>query len=126
MKFTINVVGKIPSKKNRMMICGRRLVKPKQIKEFEASLATAAVCNMKAHNIGVTDKPVRLHLDVVFGDKRKRDLQNCFGSICDALNGVVYDDDSQIVVLSASKRYQKGEWWYSIYIETLEEAHNEN
>ena len=106
MKFTINVFGKIPSKKNRMMICGRRLVKPKHVKEFESSLATAAVCNMKAHEIKVTDKPVRLHLDVVFGDKRKRDLQNCFGSICDALNGVVYEDDSQIVVLSASKRYQ--------------------
>jgi len=126
MKFSINVVGKIPSKKNRMMICGRRLVKPKAIKEFEKSLATAALCNMQAHGIDKTDKPVRLHLDVTFGDKRKRDLQNCFGSVCDALNDVVYDDDSQIVVLSASKRYQKGEWWYSIYIETLDGERDED
>jgi len=126
MKFRINVVGKIPSKKNRMMICGKRLVKPKAIKEFELELRTCALFKMKAHGLDKTDEPVRLHLEVCFGDKRRRDLQNCFGSICDALNDVVYDDDSQIVVLSGTKRYQKGEWWYSVFIETLDEDPYEN
>ena len=126
MKFRITIVGKIPSKKNRMMICGRRLVKPKDIKAFEKELQEAAEYNMRSLGLVKTSEPVRMHLEVCFGDKRRRDLQNCFGSVCDALNDVVYDDDSQIVVLSGTKRYQKGEWWYSVFIETLDEDPYEN
>ena len=33
-----------------------------------------------------TDGPVALSVAVVFGDRRKRDLQNCFGALCDALD----------------------------------------
>ncbi len=36
-------------------------------------------------------------------DKRKRDLDNLVKNVCDALNEVVYKDDSQIVRLLAAK-----------------------
>ena len=36
---------------------------------------------------------------------KKPDLDNCIKSISDALNHFAYDDDSQIIELSASKRY---------------------
>ena len=60
-----------------------------------------------------------LHLDVTFGDRRRRDIQNLFGSVCDSLNGVVYDDDHQITKVSGSKVYKKGHWEYTITITTL-------
>lgn len=36
---------------------------------------------------------------------KKPDLDNCIKSISDALNHFAYDDDSQIIELSATKRY---------------------
>ena len=36
---------------------------------------------------------------------KKPDLDNCAKSILDALNGIAYADDSQVVYLSVSKKY---------------------
>jgi Holliday junction resolvase RusA-like endonuclease len=118
MKVYIHGQGRIPSKKNQMIVCGRRLVKAKQVRQFEAELRQNAIQVMHAAGIQATDKPVSLHLDVTFGDRRRRDVQNCFGSVCDALNDIVYVDDSQIQSISADKQYTKGEWCYSIIVET--------
>lgn len=35
----------------------------------------------------------------------KPDLDNCIKLLCDALNGVAWQDDAQIVALSVRKRY---------------------
>lgn len=118
MKIHIEGTGKIPSKKNQMIICGKRLVKDNSVRMFEAALRGQAIAVMTAAGLQPTDKPVKLHLDVTFGDKRRRDVQNCFGSVCDALNDIVYNDDCQIQILSAKKNYIRGEWCYSIYVET--------
>jgi Holliday junction resolvase RusA-like endonuclease len=45
----------------------------------------------------------------VVPDKRRRDLQNFSDTICDALNGVLYEDDSQITTLLMRKVWGK-EW----------------
>lgn len=111
--------GKIPSKKNQMIVCGRRLVKDNKVRAFEAELRAAAIMTMTCAGLQATDKPVSLHLDVTFGDRRRRDVQNCFGSVCDALNDIVYDDDCQIQTISATKHYIKGEWCYSIIVKTI-------
>tara|TARA_R110000868_G_scaffold189732_5_gene433285 strand:+ start:4198 stop:4557 length:360 start_codon:yes stop_codon:yes gene_type:complete len=116
MNISINGTGKIPSKKNQMMICGRRLVKHRDVRQFEIDLRAAAAQVMTLAGLQTTDKPVELHLDVTFGDRRRRDVQNCFGSVCDALNDTVYLDDSQIQNISASKQYKKGEWCYTIIV----------
>lgn len=118
MMVKIERFGKIPSKKNQMIICGRRLVKDTKVRAFEAELRLAAIDVMTAAGLQPTDKPVDLHLSVTFGDKRRRDVQNCFGSVCDALNDIVYLDDSQIQTISASKQYTKGQWCYSIIVKT--------
>jgi len=102
-----------------MIVCGRRLVKAKQVRQFEAELRLAAIDVMTAAGLQPTDKPVSLHLDVTFGDRRRRDVQNCFGSVCDALNDIVYLDDSQIQTISANKNYIKGEWCYTIIVKTI-------
>jgi Holliday junction resolvase RusA-like endonuclease len=108
---------KIPMKKNRMRIKGNYVYKHKDVREFEMWLSYLASVAMKKQNWVKTDGFVSMHIDVVFGDKRRRDLQNCFGAVCDSLNEVVYVDDCQIVKLSATKRYVKSEWSFIIKIE---------
>lgn len=119
MNVYIQRQGRIPSKKNQMIVCGRRLVKAKQVRQFEAELRLAAIDVMTAAGLQPIDGPVSLHLDVTFGDRRRRDVQNCFGSVCDALNDIVYLDDSQIQSISAEKSYIKDQWCYSIIVKTI-------
>jgi Holliday junction resolvase RusA-like endonuclease len=119
MKIIINQIGKIPSKKNNMKVFRNRMVKPKSLKEFEGALKLIAINQMTMIGGRTIDGDVSFDLDVTFGDKRKRDIQNCFGSICDALNDVCYHDDSQIVELSARKRYKKNTWKYTITIQSI-------
>ena len=48
--------------------------------------------------------PLSVHIDIYPPDKRRRDIDNCFKSVLDALqNAGVFWDDSQIVVLHAIK-----------------------
>lgn len=51
-----------------------------------------------------------------FGDKRKRDIDNFNKLWMDALEGVVYEDDSQIRQLTISKDYDKENPRIEIYI----------
>ncbi len=43
----------------------------------------------------------------VLPDHRKRDLDNLSKAVCDSLNGIVFEDDSQIVDLHLTKRVSK-------------------
>ena len=113
---------KIPMKKNLMRVSGNKVYKVREVKNFETWLAWTAAASMKEQGWKTTDRPVKFSLDVIFGDKRKRDLQNCFASVCDALNNIVYVDDAQIEVLSASKKYIKGEWSFILEIEVIDEV----
>lgn len=119
MIIKIHNYGKIPAKKNRMRVYGKRMIKDKTTREFETMLKARALEIMTLIGSPVINSPVKLNLDVTFGDRRRRDLQNLFGSVCDSLNGVVYDDDHQITKLSGSKVYKKGHWEYTITITTL-------
>ena len=112
--IVIEGTGKIPSKKNRMRVWNGRMIKDKGCRDFEHMLSDLARVVMNG-DVPFTDD-VSLSLMVIFGDRRRRDLQNLFGSVCDSLNGIVYDDDSQIVELSGEKHYIKGEWKYTIRI----------
>ena len=126
MMIKIHNYGKIPAKKNRMRVYKSRMYKDKTTKTFEAMLKARALEIMTAIGHPVIEGPVKLHLDVTFGDRRRRDLQNLFGSVCDSLNGVVYDDDHQIQKLSGSKVYKKGQWEYTITITTLKQSEDTN
>lgn len=52
---------------------------------------------------------------------KKPDADNIAKVICDALNGVAYGDDTQIVKLVVSKRYKEGEPLVQVYLEEYEE-----
>ena len=126
MKVTIDGRVKIPMKKNSMVLTSKngkpRMIKDQKVKNFEEYLAWIATGEMKRNGFTKPfEKPVKLHLEVVFGDNYRRDLQNCFGSVCDALNGIVYADDCQIVSLSATKRVEYNQWSFRIIVAEIEE-----
>ena len=79
------------------------------------------VRNMKEQEAEILKVPVELELKVWFGDKRKRDLQNCFDTVCDSLENIVYTDDSQIRKLTGYKYYEKNIWKFEILIRPLSE-----
>ena len=101
-----------------------KMYKPREVQEFEMYVGWIAAQAMKIQGWEKTNKPVSMSLEVVFGDKRNRDLQNCFGSICDALIGIVYDDDSQIVFIAARKSYEKNKWGFQINIDLYKEKND--
>jgi len=124
--ITMQCIGKVPSKKNRMKVYGNRMVKDKAVKTFESELKSHAKSLMECIQSPPFDGPVEMDLEIITGDKRRRDLQNYFGSICDALNGVVYEDDSQIEIITAQKLYKKGIWSYTITIKPIKGDDNDN
>jgi|TARA_R110001599_G_scaffold30710_6_gene103087 Holliday junction resolvase RusA-like endonuclease len=117
------IVGdrKVLMKKNLMKVTRfGGLYKSGELKHFEAYVRMQAALACAEQGWLCTDGPVALSVAVVFGDRRKRDLQNCFGALCDALEGIVYDDDSQIRLIAARKEYVKGMWGFEINVEPYE------
>lgn len=50
---------------------------------------------------------VKLRVELFFGDKRARDIDNYNKLLLDACTGIVFDDDSQIQELYLKKNYDK-------------------
>ena len=125
MKPFVSIVGrgKVPSKKNKMKLSNRggkvRTYKDPSVSLFENDLKMLARIEMKGRK--PTSKPVSMSLNVIMGDRRRRDLQNCFGSVCDALNDIVYEDDCQIELLIGIKTYKKNRWGYEIKITEIDD-----
>jgi Holliday junction resolvase RusA-like endonuclease len=53
------------------------------------------------------DGPVRVVAKFYFGTRRRKDLSNAGKLEFDALNGIVYEDDSQITEIKTEKIYSK-------------------
>jgi Holliday junction resolvase RusA-like endonuclease len=126
MKLEIEGYRKVVSKKNKLKFSRRhgRAYKPKDVKEFEAYVQEVADKARQEYEaatcvIWPTDKKYRLILTVTFGDKVRRDVQNTFSCICDALEGIVYDDDCQIVEIYGKKEYEKDTWKFKIDVEVI-------
>ena len=119
MPVIIDGFVKVPSKKNKMKVGKGKVYKDGEIKSFEHYLRLIAVKAMREQNIALFSVPVTMNLIITNGDRRRRDLQNAFGAICDAMNGIVYKDDYLIHQIIASKRYKKGEWSFRIIISEM-------
>lgn len=70
----------------------------KQFKDYEYAIKmlTKQQITRLYPKFQIMDNDVRINLQFDFNDKRRRDLLNLPKSFCDALNGVIYNDDSQI------------------------------
>jgi crossover junction endodeoxyribonuclease RusA len=75
-----------------------------------ATRGYAQLVGWTAREAGVCDRllgPLRLHIKLWFPDRRRRDLDNVAKAIQDALNGIAWDDDSQIMELSVARNFDR-------------------
>lgn len=88
-----------PVPKARARVVNGHSFTPKRTADAEKVIAlTARVAGVQCRK-----GPVALRCWFFFADKRRRDLDNCVKTVQDALNGIAWDDDSQIVWLEAAK-----------------------
>jgi len=119
----IRIPGIIPSKKNRMRSWQGRVVKDESVRNAEALIQTQAILAMSEAGLEPFEGPIALEVICFYDDRRRRDAHNVLGSLCDALEGIVYYNDSQIVDLHVSKRLcEKGHSETSVNVWALEEA----
>jgi Holliday junction resolvase RusA-like endonuclease len=73
---------------------------PKRTRDYERHVQVTAMVALEEWRVGGRrwNGALRFALDVkvYMPDKRKRDLDNCFKSISDALNKLLYNDDEQL------------------------------
>ena len=90
-------------------------------KAYKEDLITLAK-NMVGEDHTPFSGPIKIISYWTFGTKRRKDLQNTGKLEFDALNGIFYEDDSQIVELHSYKLYSKDN--PSIIIEVYELSEN--
>lgn len=61
--------------------------------------------------------PVAIEITLFYGDKRARDIDNCGKLLLDALTGIVWEDDRQIVEMAVAKAFDKARPRVEIEIE---------
>lgn len=80
-----------------------RAVTPARSREYRYAVQAAAKAAIKAQGWKKTDRPVRLTVAIYRSSAREADLTNILKAIEDSINGLVWDDDSQVVEIAATK-----------------------
>ena len=102
--IVLTIPGMPVSKKNRMIIAGKRLIKAGPVRDYEALVETIAIVEMSRLGMKPFTGPCAIQITCFWPDRKRRDVHNVFGSICDALQGHCYIDDNQLVSTYAEKR----------------------
>jgi len=76
---------------------------PRRTLAYEARVRQAARAGCRVAYQG----PVTLVVDFYLGTRRRVDVDNLLKSVADALNGVAYGDDTQVVCLVGTKRLDR-------------------
>jgi Holliday junction resolvase RusA-like endonuclease len=79
---------------------------PSNSRRYESSIKAHCLA-AKGRRDWALDGEYALRCTIVFGDRRRRDLDNVIKSVADSLIGVVYADDSQIVELVATREIDR-------------------
>lgn len=77
-----------------------RVCKSKKYREWQVEITKQL--NNQYHG-EVLECPLEMEVVFTKSSKRKYDVDNCFKSLLDTLEGVCYKNDSQIIVLKGSK-----------------------
>ena len=90
---------------------------PKLVKAWQNEVAWAAKQEMIGEDplLGELAVSMTFHLP----DRRRRDLDNLSKGVLDAMNGIVFDDDQQVVDLHVYKRLSKKYPGVSVKVEKL-------
>lgn len=116
-KYELRLRGvKVVSKKNRLKFGKGRAYKPTEVQDFEERLRSEGR-TLLAEPLG---GELSMEIEVTVPNRIRRDLQNFSDTIADALNGVLYQDDSQIFELRMRKRIGT-EWDLIVRVKELED-----
>jgi len=82
-------------------------VEAKEFKKLLAEKIGTVFLNLK--NVAICkelydSKELRVYITLGFGDRRKRDVDNYSKMILDGLQGVLFKDDAQIILLEIEKK----------------------
>ena len=98
-----------PVGKQRARVTKRGVFTPLKTKAFERSVKDR--CRLAVHEFGVErgyewpkHATYALVVRAYHGDRRRRDVDNVAKAVMDAMNGVGYDDDSQVTALLTWKQ----------------------
>jgi Holliday junction resolvase RusA-like endonuclease len=122
MRFSFTVPGEPRGKARARSTRGGHHYTPQSTKDYEALVASIAAPFMRGRE--PHEGPVEVNIDAYFGVPKsfkgkklddannarircvkKPDYDNINKIICDAMNGIVYKDDSQVADGSTTKRY---------------------
>lgn len=91
-----------PSVNRIWRIFGNRIIKSKEGRAYAHTVA----CMAKARQVTPVDGPLCVTV-TAYRPQRRGDLDNVLKAALDALNGVAWADDSQVVELHAKRRDDK-------------------
>ena len=97
---------------------GRGVYMTTEAKHYKADAQMLARQAMLDAGMSVTSKPVLMYLDLVPPSNHRWDLDNRHKLIQDALEGIVYHDDSQIIQKLTTKhpKHPDAGAWVGIYV----------
>lgn len=117
--YTITIPGEPVAKARPRMTKSGHTYTPKRTVDYERMVQTLFHAE---HGSPALEGPILLRLDLYFGIPKSRskvarkrmqqglerpckrpDIDNCLKAVCDALNGISYKDDSQIVAAVIQK-----------------------
>lgn len=107
MKISIDIE---PVPQARPKFSHGKCYEPARCIEYKKAVATAAKIAMKNHERyrGALQVRIKLYRKFNRTSRRYGDVDNHAKSILDALNGIVYEDDSQIVKCTIEKKTAEG------------------
>lgn len=80
---------------------------PKQTAEYEKLVAWHALARRRLIESWPLDGSYRIECAIYFPDERRRDSDNVLKSVLDACNGVLWNDDAQVVETATMKFVSK-------------------
>lgn len=95
---------------------------PERVKAWQAKVKRAG---RMSYGDGPTSQDLAVSLRFFLPDRRRRDLDNLSKGTLDALTGVIWDDDQQIVQLTLSKQVSKNPRVVISVSETITEGPDE-
>lgn len=88
--------------------------------DAEDEISKEYMCKYPGHRPFFKKIPLKINLEITFKKKKqitsypitRPDIDNIFKLVADALNGLAYDDDSQIVTANIKKIFGKEDRYY--------------
>lgn len=136
--LTFTVEGVVGKQRPRMGKMG--VYTPSKTVKYERLIKKSAMQAMKDAQLEPTDKPLRVDVRAFYAvpksytkarrgrcidgteqPNKKPDIDNVVKSILDGMNGVVYQDDKQVVKLTAVKHYTGNDAYVLVRVSTIDD-----